>query len=110
MSYSHEEILTQYRAAVNQVEGIEVKGKTMPYTSVNGHMTSFLDKEGKMGLRLSKEEIEVFIKEHKSTLMEQHGRTMKDFVVVPAEAFNDSKQLLELLEVSVSHALGLKPK
>jgi len=35
---------------------------------------------------------------------------MKDFVVVPAEAFNESKQLLELLEVSVSHALGLKPK
>ncbi|MFT5265293.1 MAG: hypothetical protein ACI8YQ_004044 [Polaribacter sp.] len=35
---------------------IERKGKSMPYTSVNGHMFSFLSKEGTMGLRLSRED------------------------------------------------------
>ena len=28
------------------------KGKTMPYTSLNGHMFSFLTKEGMLALRL----------------------------------------------------------
>jgi len=40
---------------------IDRKGKSMPYTSLNGHMFSFLDKNGIMGLRLAAEDRENFI-------------------------------------------------
>ena len=35
---------------------IERKGAGMPYTSLNGHMFSFMSKEGKVGIRLPEEE------------------------------------------------------
>lgn len=89
---------------------LERKGKTTPYTSLNGHMTSFLDKTGRMGLRLSQEQIEEFITEHRSMRMEQHGRTMKDFVVIPDSLLADQKSMLNYLELSTAHTAGLKPK
>ncbi|MGK0386525.1 MAG: hypothetical protein ACI849_001142 [Patiriisocius sp.] len=49
----------------------------MPYTSVNGHMFSFLDKEGQLSIRLPKEILEPFIEKHESSLSIQHGKLMK---------------------------------
>ncbi len=89
---------------------IERKGKSMPYTSVNGHMFSFLSKEGKMGLRLSKEDRAHFIEVFDSQLMEQHGRIMKEYVSVPDDLLKDTKQLAEYLEKSLSYVSSLKPK
>ena len=37
-----EAVLASYEALVATGPGVERKGKTMPYTSVNGHMFSFL--------------------------------------------------------------------
>lgn len=108
--YPHTEILDQFRKAINKVEGLELKGKTTPYTSVNGHMTSFLDKDGNMGLRLSKEDLEKFLVDHKAERMEQYGRVMKDFAVVPKGVFNDPKKLINYLSLSYRSASALKPK
>lgn len=44
-----------YDQLINANPTIERKGKTMPYTSLNGHMFSFLSKEGTMGLRQNRE-------------------------------------------------------
>lgn len=52
------ERLESYEAAVASVEGLDRKGATMPYTSLNGHMTSFLDKEGSVVIRLSSQDRE----------------------------------------------------
>lgn len=89
---------------------IERKGKTMPYTSVNGHMFSFLDKQGNMGLRLSQDDRENFMKKHNSELMEQHGRLMKEYVKVPDALLMDTEALLEFLSASHDYVSSLKPK
>ena len=45
-----------YEELVATRPGLERKGKTMPYTSVNGHMFSFLTSEGTLALRLPQAE------------------------------------------------------
>ena len=43
---------------------VERKGATVPYTSLNGHMFSYLSKEGKLALRLPPPEREEFLKKY----------------------------------------------
>ena len=99
-----------YDALISSYGKLEQKGKSTPYTSLNGHMTSFLDKSGTMGLRLSQSQIEEFIIKHDSMRMEQHGRTMKDFVVIPESLLANQKSMLHYLEMSTVYTSGLKPK
>ncbi|MFC2087065.1 hypothetical protein ACFLSA_02750 [Bacteroidota bacterium] len=89
---------------------IERKGKTMPYTSVNGHMFSFLDKDGSMGLRLSDEDRKKFIDKYKAKLMVQYGRVLKEYVVVPPELLEDTQTLSVYLQKSYDYILTFKPK
>ena len=53
---------------------IERKGDAVPYTSINGHMFSYLSKEGKLALRLPSAEREVFLKRHQAKLCDAYGR------------------------------------
>lgn len=89
---------------------IERKGKTLPYTSVNGHMFSFMSKEGEMGLRLPAPERDAFIKKHKTTMMEQYGRTMKEYVTVPLKLLSDTLAMLKYLQLSYEYTSSLKPR
>ena len=82
----------------------------MPYTSLNGHMFSFLDKDGNMGLRLPKDEREEFLLKYNSKIMEQYGRQMKEYVVVPYDLLKDTKSLSEYLQKSYEYISTLKPK
>ena len=50
-----EEKLKIYDELVAKCPRFERKGKTMPYTSANGHMFSLLNKAGEIGIRFSKE-------------------------------------------------------
>ena len=45
--------IERYDAVIATRPGIERKGASMPYTSTNGHMFSFLTPEGTLALRLS---------------------------------------------------------
>ena len=99
-----------YDKLIESIPAIERKGKTTPYTSVNGHMFSFLAKDGKMGLRLSESERENFIEKYSSKLMEQHGRVMKEYVEVPDDLLEDTDSLLPLLKLSFDYVSSLKPK
>ena len=47
---------------------IERKGKSSPYTSLNGHMFTHLDKTGSMGIRLSAEDRGAFLEKYDTTL------------------------------------------
>lgn len=105
-----EKVLAQYEELVSRVPNLERKGKTMPYTSVNGHMFSFLDKEGAMGLRLSEQDRTEFIEAFNSRLMEQHGRTMKEYVVVPPALLNNTDELSIYFKRSFDYVSSLKPK
>ena len=89
---------------------IERKGKTTPYTSINGHMFSFFSKEEKMGLRLSKDDLNEFIQKFDAKVIVQHGRTMKEYVEVPDNVLMDTKLISIYLQKSFDYVSRLKPK
>ena len=86
------------------------KGKTMPYTSLNGHMFSFLTKEGMLALRLPKNDRETFITQFDTELCIQYGRVMKEYVIVPEELLEQTDQLKEYFDISFKYIGSLKPK
>lgn len=104
------EKLALYDQLIGSNSEIERKGKTTPYTSLNGHMFSFLSKEGAMGLRLSDNDREDFIKDHNANLMEQHGRIMKEYVAIPDALLQNTAQLSGYLQKSLDYVSQLKPK
>ena len=57
-----------YNKLIRTNPNIERKGKTMPYTSHNGHMFSYLSPEGSMGLRLPDKYREDFMKKYNTVL------------------------------------------
>ncbi len=68
--------LTLYDQAVGICPRFERKGKTMPYTSANGHMFSLLNKAGELGIRFSKDVQKKYIEEWPSTIFQSYGATM----------------------------------
>ena len=89
---------------------VDRKGATMPYTSLNGHMFSFLTKEGKMALRLPAEDRERFLEKFETELCVQHGSVMKEYVVVPNSLLGKTSDLKEYFKVSLVYVSSLKPK
>jgi hypothetical protein len=89
---------------------IERKGDVHPYTSLNGHMFTYLDQSGTLGMRLPKEEVENFLKRYKTTLFESYGVVKKDYVTVPDALLQNTKELKKYLAISVAYVKTLKPK
>ena len=89
---------------------IERKGDVHPYTSVNGHMFSYLDQTGTMGLRLPDEEVDAFLKKYKTKLFESYGVVKKGWVTVPDSLLKNTKDLNKYLQISYAHTQTLKPK
>lgn len=103
------DIEARYNEIVATLPEVERKGKTTPYTSLNGHMFSFLSKEGTLGLRLDQGQIEQLINDQGAKRMEQHGRTMQDFAEVPKKLF-ESDEVFDWFAKSFEHTSTLKPK
>ncbi len=104
------ERLEAYEAAVATQPEVPRKGAANPYTSLNGHMFSFLDAEGAMCLRLSPDEREQFLRDYDSQLAVQYGRTMKEYVVVPAEMLTDTSAIAPWFARSLAWIGTLKAK
>jgi hypothetical protein len=104
------ERLELYERLVATKPDVERKGATMPYTSRNGHMFSFLDSTGTMALRLSGEDRDRFIDDHATTLAEQHGRVMKEYVVVPDDLLERTEELSDWFRRSDEWVRTLEPK
>lgn len=105
-----EDVLARYEKLVATLPDVERKGATMPYTSVNGHMFSFVTKEGAVALRLSPEDREAFLAKHEGAICEQHGRVMKEYVVIPDDLLTNTRALKKLFATSFEHVSSLKPK
>jgi hypothetical protein len=103
-------IVELYDRLVAALPGVERKGVTMPYTSVNGHMFSFLTKEGALVLRLPPGQRDAFIAEHEAQPCVQHGATLQEFVVVPERLLRKPDVLKAILAASHAHFRSLKPK
>jgi hypothetical protein len=102
--------LQLYERVVAATPGVERSGATMPYTSRNGHMFSFLDPTGSMALRLPPDAREAFLTDYDAELAVQHGRTMQEYVVIPGDLLERTDELQAWLARSHDWIGTLKPK
>ncbi|MCI5057684.1 MAG: hypothetical protein MRY83_16335 [Flavobacteriales bacterium] len=105
-----EEKLKIYDAIVAKCTGIERKGKTVPYTSANGHMFSLLNKDGELGMRYSKDVQKQYFEKYNTSYLMSHGAKMNGYIRIPEEMLEDLDLLAELLEESHKYVLSLDPK
>ena len=102
--------LDRYKALVASKPEIERKGASMPYTSCNGHMFSFLDVDGNIALRLSSADRREFEAEYGHCPVEQHGRVMREYVEVPEQLHASLDELANWFDRSWRSVSTLKPK
>jgi hypothetical protein len=102
--------LEWYDKLVATIPSVERKGAAMPYTSLNGHMFSFLTPTGQLALRLPDEARAAFLKKYQAKLCEQHGTVLKEYVEVPATLLKKTAELKEYFDQSHAYVGSLKPK
>lgn len=102
--------LALYEKLVATNPKVERKGATVPYTSVNGNMFSYLSNEGKLELRLPAGEREAFLKKYKAKLCEAYGRIQPEYVEVPDSLLASTQELKKFFDSSYAYAASLKPK
>lgn len=107
--YPHAEALARYEKLTAK-HGVERKGAKNPYTSANGNMFSFLTAEGELALRLSRPDREAFEAKHGERPCVQYGAVMREYVLLPAEVFHNTRQANRWFAKSVQYAATLKPK
>ncbi|MCE7992991.1 MAG: hypothetical protein HEP71_13465 [Roseivirga sp.] len=105
-----EENLRRFDKIVAMCPELARLGKTMPYTSANGHMFSLLNKAGELGFRLSKEDGEKFMNEHQTTRFKSHGAFMRGYVLIPENMFDDLELVASYLDKAHQYVLTLEPK
>ncbi len=99
-----------YKNLIGTNPKIEMKGATVPYTSFNGHMFSYFEKDGTFGLRLSEKPREEFLKKYKTTLFVSYGIIKKEFVLVPDKLFFNIKEFKPWFDMSFDYVKSLKAK
>jgi hypothetical protein len=102
--------LAAYERLVATKPAVERKGATMPYTSQNGHMFSFLTGDGGLVLRLPAAERAAFIDKYKTRLHVAHGRVMQEFVEVPDALFDKLAALQPYFALSCRYVRALPAK
>ena len=106
----YEDKLELYEKLIATHPDIKRKGKTMPYTSHNGHMFSLFAKDGTLGIRLSKEGREEFLKKYNTSPFVQYGAVMRGYVTIPDELLENTEELKPYLDMSYEYIKTLKPK
>jgi hypothetical protein len=99
-----------YDELVAKCPRFERKGKTMPYTSANGHMFSLLNKAGEIGIRFSKEVQRKYIEEFDTTIFKSYDSVMRGYVLIPERMLNDLETLADYLNESYDYVMSLEPK
>lgn len=89
---------------------VELKGDTVPYTSLNGHMFSALHQDGRVALRLPSPVREAFLKKYKTSLAAHYGVVQPEYVVVPDKLLANTAELKPFFATSVAYVSSLRPK
>jgi hypothetical protein len=82
----------------------------VPYTALNGHMFSYMSKEGRLALRLPRDQREVFLKKYNAKLCEAYGVVQSEYVEVPAPLRSSTRELKKFFDASYSYVASLKPR
>ena len=99
-----------YEALIATHPDIERKGKSSPYTAVNGNMFTILSAEGTVGMRLAGADRDAFTAAHRTGLYHAHGAVMREYVAIPAGLLARTAELAPWLARSYDYAKSLKPK
>jgi hypothetical protein len=102
--------LALYEKLTSTLPNVQRKGATVPYTSINGHMFSYLSKTGTLALRLPEDARELFLKKYKATLCKQYGVVQKEYVEVPDALLKKTSELKEYFALGFAYVGTLKPK
>lgn len=102
--------LELYDALVARCPGLKRKGKTVPSTTVNGHMFSMLNKAGELGIRFPKDAQKRYMEELETTEFRSHGAVMRGYVLMPERMWDDLESLAGYLNESYEYAMSLDPK
>lgn len=106
----YEDQLRLYDELVAKCARFERKGKTMPYTSANGHMFSLLNKAGELGIRFSKEVQEKYMNDYDTTLFKSYNAVMRGYILITEEMLKDADNVVKLLDESYDYVMSLEPK
>jgi hypothetical protein len=104
------ERLELYDKLVATNPAVQRKGATVPYTSLNGHMFSYLGESGELALRLPADELQGFLKKYKTSLCQQYGVVQKEYAMVPNELLQKTRELKKYFDLSHAYVSSLKPK
>lgn len=107
---TRDEVLVFYDQAVDQCEAFQRKGKTMPYTSANGHMFSQVNKDGQLGIRFSKSVKETYLDDLNTSVFKSYGAVMKGYIIIPESIIKDELKLIEMLIEGYEYVMTLDPK
>ena len=111
MTVSRETIVAWYEKLVATRPEFKVKGKASRYTSMNGHMFSFVTKEGDgVALRMSKADREAYVEEHQTEPVVQYGAVMREYVFVRPALLEQTDEAARYFSASVDYVSSLKPK
>jgi hypothetical protein len=102
--------LEAYKKLIKTNPQIELKGAAIPYTSFNGHMFSYFEKDGTFGLRLPEKAREEFLKKFKTTLFVSYGIVKKEFVLVPDNLLKNLRKIKPYFDISFEYVKSLKAK
>lgn len=105
-----EDKLKVYDELVALCPRFERKGKTVPYTSANGHMFSLLNKAGEIGIRFSKEIQKKYIEEFNSTIYKSYNSIMHGYVLIPKSMLEDLDNVARYLDESFDYVMSLESK
>ena len=106
----YEERSKLYSQLIAKCDRFERKGKTMPYTSANGHMFSLLNKAGEIGIRFSKEVQKKYLEKYKTTLFRSYNSIMHGYILITDEMLIDLDHVAQLLNESYHYVMSLEPK
>jgi len=104
------ERLDAYDRLIALQPGLERKGATVPYTSVNGNMSSYLDSTGGLALRLGPEDRRRFLERYEARLQEAYGIVQTEYVRVPDRLLADTPELGPWFLSSYAWVSSLRPK
>lgn len=107
---SREQKVELYNKLVASFPEAVLKGDTIPYTSLNGHMYSFLSKDNVVALRLPSNERAAFLDKYKTKLVGQYGVVQKEYMVVPNHLLEETDELKTYFSISYNYVSSLKPK
>ncbi len=106
----YKENLVLYDAIIDKCDRFARKGKTMPYTSANGHMFSRLNKSGEIGIRFSKQVQEKYLEHFNTRVFKSYNAVMKGYILLTDEMLQNEQLVMDLLNESFEYVMSLEPK